>query len=377
MVASVNNANNGGVFYLSGSTAATIIDSQFTSNTAKTSGGVLCHRSSGTITTLRCTFTSNTASGNGGAIYVYSSGKYIDGSATIEGETVTGAENSSTFTSNTAKNGGAVCVEIKANTETAGEVVLYGSIFNSNEASTYGGAVAVIGAEASIYYCVFDSNIANNRGGSVYIESFSYELNEVNYIIPATLTMVGGEVKNGDTVEWASGTSYSGGIAVFYGAQATVTDTVFDNNRGYSGGAITSYGSGKLLTDAEAATYETVYTHVTLNNVTVKNNDGQNGAIYIGGAGQITANNLTATDNTTKGSGAVFYITSSSASTLNLNGATISGNTCSKGTVLGFINIANALNKVNIYKNSVTGADVQDNWDVLITGKLDGVTYLD
>ena len=375
MVASGNRANNGGVFYISGSTVATIADSEFTSNTASTSGAVICHRSSGTITTLRCTFTSNTASGNGGAVYIWASGKYVDGSPILDGENVVGVENGSTFTENSAKSGGAICAEIKEIAENAGEILLYGSVFNSNEASTHGGAVSVIGADASIYYCVFDLNVATNRGGSVYVCTFNDSEDEFDYGKPATLTMVGGEVKNGSSTGGASGTSYSGGLAVFYGAQATVTDTVFDNNAGYSGGAITSYGSDKILTDAEAGTYESVYSHVTLNNVTVKNSDGQNGAIYIGGAGQITANNLTATDNTTKGAGAVFYITSSSASTLNLNGATISGNTAKSG--LGFINIANALNKVNIYKNSVTGADVNDNWDVLVTGKLDGVTYLD
>ena len=380
MVASGNSGNNGGVFYISGSTVATIADSEFTSNTAKVSGGVLCHRSSGTITTLRCTFTSNTAGNYGGVVYLDTRGTYVDGSAILEDETVIGAENNSVFANNTAKSGGAIYVTLTKNENgipnASGEVLIYGSVFNSNEAmSTHGGAIAVTGADASIYYCLFDSNVANNRGGSVYVATFSYTLNEVDYVMPAALTMVGGEVKNGSTVTYTQSESYSGGLAVFYGAQATVTDTVFDNNAGYSGGAITSYGSDKILTDAETGTIEVVYTHVTLNNVTVKNSDGQNGAIYIGGAGQITANDLTATDNTTKGAGAVFYITSGSASTLNLNGATISGNTAKSG--LGFINIANALNKVNIYKSSVTGADVQDNWDVLVTGKLDGVTYLD
>ncbi len=199
--------------------------------------------------------------------------------------------------------------------------------------------------------------------------SFDYDVDGTTYRVTSTLTMVGGEVKNG-TVDktWSSSGSYGGGVAVFYGSQATLDGVVFDNNKAYSGGAITSYGSAKVLNGEETVT---VYTNVILNNVTVKNNDGQNGAIYVGGAGQMTVNGLVATDNTTKGSGAVIYLTSAN-SVLNVNSATLSGNKSgathndlTTGS-LGFIQTANSANTLNIYKAGVTGADVNDNWDVLI-----------
>ena len=182
------------------------------------------------------------------------------------------------------------------------------------------------------------------------------------YYIPSTLTMIGGEIKNGvvDT-SWSSSGSYGGGLMVNLGSQATLEGVTFDNNKAYSGGAITSYGSATVL--SSDGTEQKVYTNITLNNVTLTNNDGQNGAVYVGGAGQMTVNDLVATNNTSTGSAAVFYLTSAS-SILTVNSATISGNT-GKGS-LGFIQTANSANTLNIYKAGITGSDVNDNWDVLI-----------
>ena len=354
---------NGGAIYISGT--ADITDSEFIENSAKLGGAIY---TSGTTTTTGCTFTGNSAVENGGAVYV-AKGIYTDGEAVLEGETLTGAQNGSSFTSNTATNGGAICVEITASDAAAGTVKLYGSTFTSNSASTNGGALANIGADAEIYYSSFDSNSAGSKGGAIMSTSFDYDVDGTTHRVTSTLTMIGGEVKNG-TVDktWSSSGSYGGGIAVYYGSQATLDGVVFDNNKAYSGGAITSYGSAKVLNGEETVT---VYTNVILNNVTVKNNDGQNGAIYVGGAGRMTVHGLTAIDNTTKGSGAVIYLTSAN-SVLTVNSATISGNKSgathndlTTGS-LGFIQTANSANTLNIYKAGVTGADVNDNWDVLI-----------
>ena len=191
----------------------------------------------------------------------------------------------------------------------------------------------------------------------------SYEIDSATYHVPSTLIMVGGEVKNGVVDKtWSSSGSYGGGVGVFSGSQATITGVTFDNNKGYSGGAITAYGSATVL-DSEGVAQK-VYTNVILNSVTLTNNDGQNGAVYVGGAGQLTANDIVATNNTSTGTAAVFYLTSGN-SILTVNSATISGNT-GKGS-LGFIQTsASAANTLNIYKAGVTGADVNDNWDVLI-----------
>ena len=356
----------GGAIYAAGQ--VNLYGSKFVNNVATTSGGAIYAYNN--TNAINCTFTGNSATNDGGAVYVVAGKTYIDGEAVENEGVITNVVNGSTYTSNTAANGGAICVEVTKSTQTAGTIKLYGSTFTSNSASTYGGAVAVIGSAAEIYYCSFDSNTADKAGGAVAITSYDYKVDSVSYRITSTLTMVGGEVKN-NTVEttWSSSGSYGGGIIVYYGSQATIDGVVFDNNKAYSGGAITSYGSAKVKNGEEVTT---VYTNVILNNVTVKNNDGQNGAIYVGGAGRMTVNDLIATDNTTKGSGAVFYLTSAS-SVLTINSATISGNKAkadhndpTTGN-LGFVATANSANTLNIYKAGVTGADVNDNWDALIT----------
>ena len=354
-------SEHGGAIYVSGT--AFVTDSDFTDNEAKNGGAIYV---SGEAACAGCTFTGNSASENGGAVYIAANGKYTDGAAVAEGDSVIGATNGSTFTSNTAANGGAICVAITESEAVAGEAVIYGSKFTNNTATARGGAVALLGASAEIYYGIFDGNTANNAGGAIYASAFDYDIGETTYRVPSALTMVGGEVKNGNITGGASSSYYGGGLAVMYGAQAELDGTVFEANSGYSGGAIAVYGSAKLLEDADAGTYSTVYSNLVANNVTLKSNTGNNGAVYLGSYGKATFNGLIATDNATKGSGAVFYVTSNAATTLTVNSATLSGNTA-KGN-LGFVYMSQAKNVLNICKSLVVGSDVNDNWSTLITG---------
>ena len=367
-----NSSNgSGGAVYTSRD--ASFVGSIFKDNTAKNGGAIYLAKVyvAPTVTTSNVTFTGNSATANGGAVYVGTDATYTDGEAVLTDGEITGAINGSTFEENSAVNGGAICVEITKSTAVEGEAVLYGSTFNKNTASSYGGAIALIGCKASTYYCIFDENSATTNGGAIQATCFEYTSDEVTYRKISTLYMLGGEVKNSKlTVQSPSNSNYGGGLAVLYGSQAIIDGVTFDANKGYSGGAIASYGSATVQGEDD-----TVYTLVTLNNVTLKNNAGVNGAVYVGAAGQVIANNLVAENNKSTGNGAVFYTTSSSASTLIINGATISGNTDKNG--IGFIVKNKTDNILMINRSAVDGDDVKitetegvitDNWDVLIKG---------
>lgn len=331
-----SSGTNGGAIWLYNGTSISVSGGEFKENSTGSNGGAIY--SYNTVSLENVKFTSNTAT-NGGALYA------------LGASTVTGC----TFTENSAStNGGALY--------TSGTATVTSCTFTENSAGTNGGALLNIGGNATLTSCIFDSNTAGSKGGAIMSTSAENEVDGTTYYIPSTLTMIGGEVKNGivDTT-WTSSGSYGGGLMVNLGSHATLDGVTFDNNKAYSGGAITSYGSAGVLNSDGVS--QTVYTNVTLNNVTLTNNDGQNGAVYVGGKGQMTANGIVATNNTSSGTAAVFYLTSA-GSLLTVNSATISGNT-GKGSI-GFIQTANSENTLNIYKAGITGADVNDNWDVLI-----------
>jgi predicted outer membrane repeat protein len=210
-----NSARNGGAIYVNGGGVTDtetgedygyiyehynlnieVANSTFTSNSASDDGGAIY----GDVTANSSTFTSNSAGyydydyyyGNGGAIY---------GDVTA---------NSSTFTSNSANNGGAIYGDVTANSST----------FTSNSADEYGGAIY---GDVTANSSTFTSNSADEYGGAIY-----------------------GDVTANSSTFTSNSASEVGG-AIF--GSATANSSIFtSNSAGYYGGAIFSTnGSSSLI----------------------------------------------------------------------------------------------------------------------------------
>ncbi len=169
------NSGRGGVGYISGSNM-TLINSDFTNNSAWWSGGALC--TFGNITTIKtCNFVENSATIDGGVLYVAS------GSLGIE---------DSNFTSNhVVENGGGVLhaegagvlivrSRFEGNEVTSGEggvvwmteshMTVTSSHFLRNSAGWYGGVVGASKSDVTMTTCIFVINAATYAGGVVGVK---------------------------------------------------------------------------------------------------------------------------------------------------------------------------------------------------------------
>jgi len=312
---------NGGAIYTS--TTNTISNATFNQNGAVLGGAI--YVAGGATSTKDCSFSGNTAT-NGGAVYV-AKGTYTDGEAILTGESVTGAENGSTFSNNsstgTELGGGAIY--------TATGAVLQGSKFENNISALNGGAVYSTG-DLTTYYANFTKNETVGSGGAIYI------------IGDAELVVVGGTMKENKT-----GSSKSGGaIAAFENESKAsptcyISGTTFNGNSSYSGGAICLRNTGTTKTE-----------HV-LENITLTNNNGGNGTVYIYNNTKVTVSGLVATNNTASQRGSVFYVTSSNAPSLILKDAQVSGNVVK--SAIDIIHIANKSAVVDVYMDKISGDD--------------------
>ncbi len=174
-----NNANpSGGAVFING-LADTILDSTFKFNMVNELGGaVACYSNNQGAKITNSVFIGNAAS-NGGAVYWGSEGGSISGGEFIENEAFgdlggaifvdgAGLTITSTFTENSAVNGGAIAVFKDA--------TITESTFTNNTADNYGGAIYV---NSSAKLDITKSAMKNNtaiRGSSIYsngtIESF-------------------------------------------------------------------------------------------------------------------------------------------------------------------------------------------------------------
>ncbi len=313
---------NGGAIHTTG--AANINDSEFRGNSAKLGGAVYVNGS--TTVTKGCIFTENSAT-TGGAIYV-AKGTYTDGDAVLDGENVIDSQNGSTFSNNdstgTELGGGAIY--------SATGAVLYGSEFVGNTSKFNGGAVYSVG-DLTVYHSDFTENQSSGSGGAIYI------------IGDVELLVVGGIMKNNKTAS-----SKNGGAICAYenedkiGPTCTIRGTVFDGNSSYSGGALSLRNQGEAKTE-----------HL-LENITLINNKGGNGAVYIYNNTKVTVSGLVADNNVSTNNGSVFYVTSSKAPALVIKDAQISGNS-DKSDEINFVYIANKTAVVDIYTDKISGDD--------------------
>ena len=224
------NNNAGGVLFLESNSTTTINNSNFVANGNNMRNAAAIYNLGNTAIT-DSTFTSNTAS-NGGAIYNAASG---DKALTVT---------DSIFTDNIATNqGGAIYnsgtvnyTATKAQTisgNTAGS--LAGAIFNS-------GTLNFIGGE----YLTFNGNEttksnANNGGGAIY--------NAATGVIAG---MNGMKFRNNA----ASGSSNGGAIRNQGLIQGGIKNSIFTSNTGYSGGAIYNTATGNNALTVKNSTFK-------------------------------------------------------------------------------------------------------------------------
>ena len=252
-----NSADNGGVFYLHGTTA-NIAGGTFSGNTASTSGGV-CYAtnhdeddsSDGDVTV---NLTGGTFSGNsalyGGALYL----NYDASASSYRAALNLGAV---TMENNRAVNGGAIAnhggtiadasAAVKTFTGNSGkynvgtddEPVFIGNggaIFNN-------GTVTLSNAVFSGNYCVGNGGAVNNlEAGTVTLTGAKFESNSA----------LGESVSVGD-VDWAALASNTGcGGALQNWGTAALINACFTDNSAHDGGAIAN-GAGANLTLSQTA----------------------------------------------------------------------------------------------------------------------------
>ena len=326
----------GGAISVARGTALTLTDSTFKNNTSGTNGGAIWLYTAATLEVNECEFSGNSTGTNGGAIYSYNT------------LSITNTE----FANNTAASGGALYC--------SGTLSATNTTFASNVASKYGGAIYASG-DLTATNCDFTNNKATTEhGGAIYITG------------AVELRVIGGTMRGNETVASKGG----GAIAVYANDDkecptAYISGTVFEDNSAYSGGAIALYN-----TNAENKIEHTI------ENVTLINNEGGNGNIYIYNNTKVTVRGLVANNNTATQRGSVIYVTSSNAPTLILESAEVSGNVV-KGAI-DIIHIANKSAVVNVCMDQISGDDfvaagitdttdiTADGWSTLINNASSG-----
>lgn len=286
---------------------------------------------SGTITSLTGKFIGNTAtpdgvnSGRGGAIYNTGTSKIKNITAVFEG--------------NAADKGGAIS---NAGTGSSGEITISGSEFNSNTATTSGGAIHNMSKGImNISGSHFNGNTANNNGatlsggGAIYnlgqleVSDTDFSGNEANY---------GGAILNVDESEdeatrTIKNSTFSGNTAKVAGGAilniSTVADadimnienSTFSDNTALLGGAIYNTGTmnmGGNLT-SQPASMKIVGSTFSDNTATQKG-----GAIYNGGDMTIDSGSVF-TSNSAQYGGAIY-----TEGTMTVADATFDGNSATQ-----------------------------------------------
>ena len=237
-----NQASNGGGVYSEGT--LTISGGQIDSNVATTNGGGIY--SDGTLTMeennvgSHASLRFNTAGSYGGG--VFAKGTFNMSSGQIG--------------SNTAQNGGGVCIYMGTFNATGGSIgYVVGTIHRGNIATNSGGGVYLYhGSTANLKGVAIQNNTAQNGGG---VATDNYSTNRV------TLDE-GCEIANN------TASSNGGGVYISSGSLYVVDAEIHDNEASSNGGAIYS-NSGFTITWAE------IYNNTATN--------GSGGAIYISGGG--------------------------------------------------------------------------------------------
>ncbi len=376
-VYSGNNAVNGGAIYL---LKGNLYSKQIVieGNTASNGGAIYVH-TDGFVEMERTTLSNNKATSYGGAISLYSTketsgGDYVLSGVTFSNNVVTNG------------NGGAIYVYyglLVLNGFTDENSVTYNSTLSNNTAlNGNGGAIAVEGyGIIQVIEVTFTSNSAKNGG------ALSFSASETDRIIPAEsenklVEVILGENGKGNTAtnggavyvskglfNISSSTSISyntatngGGIYACEEGSLVVTNSTVSENTAVK-------GAGIYFASVSVSGNVSLYGVLITNNSTVENSFGMGGGIYIaqnslGALYSYSYNNAgtiiktTITSNTSYAGGAGVYI---AGGQVILQNTTISSNTTSTFTGAGLLVAGGAVSieNVTITSNVIT-AEVKD-----------------
>lgn len=368
----------GGAIYMPKSTSAylylggenAVVDSKvvFDGNVSDVGAGAIHARN--VLSVENTVFSNNQAmGGNGGAI---TGGLMI---MSIE---------SSSFDNNIASgNGGAIYYSESNGKEGVADLTAANTQFTNNEAASDGGAVYVATeAQACFSECVFEGN-ASNDGAAFYSTNAKSDFDSVDFIDNASVatggavaiytsstsvmnavtatnntSKLGGflytknsELKIYDSlIQQNSSTSNGGGIALYDNAVTSVYNTTFDGNESGTnadgnGGALFAYTGG---------------TNTVVHSCTFKNNSGDyGGAVYASNKSLMDMYNNKATGNSANKGGFLYQTTT--GTTINLVGITLSGNTAITGGPIIWGNSTGAV--LNIDKAQYVDRDYVGDWD--------------
>ena len=347
-----DNFADGGALAISGSSTITnsIFKNNYAEGTNTAKGGAIYVMGIDTLTISGSTFSQNETIGTnsrGGAIFTSSS-------LVVKGNT--------TFTSNTAAEGGAIYVEeiVENDSPESKLTVESGVIFDKNTANYEGGAIFNVSRhENTITGATFTSNEATNAGGAIAnygkltITDSTFGGETSNYgnsspnggaIYNTTYNGVASEIAltgsnnfNNNYAASNGGAIYNHGIMTIGSADDADSVNTFKNNEsGINGGAIYNTGGGELtisgtnLFESNSATTENggaIYNigALTINegSTFVSNSANESGgAIYSAGSGNNTIKGATFKGNSAGSYGGAIY----NSSNLTISSSTFGGN---------------------------------------------------
>ncbi|MBR2466591.1 MAG: hypothetical protein IKB38_06660 [Clostridia bacterium] len=365
-------ATEGGALYIAGESVVEITGSLIKNNSSLKYGGAISVRSS-YLTLNGSDIIGNKASANGGAIYVsYQSNREINSKVEIS---------DSAFESNeTAANGGAIYATRRSAIEDAWNILtVTDSVFKSNKAGANGGALYTL-ANVGVYIqgSEFTENSAtateDGAGGALYIYGSRVEINGAEFNLNSASDL-GGALRIESSADVVMNNVTARRNSASIGGFAHVTEStlniyssnISENSAVKNGGAIYAY-TGTVLN-----AYDTVFsantsgdngaalmlytggTKTVLHTCTLDGNiaGGVGGGLYISNKSLVDIYDLTATNNgATKGG---FMYETTTGTSVNLVGITVSGNTAAEGGAIIWGNSVGAV--LNIDKLKYTDKD--------------------
>ena len=309
----------------------TLKDLTITDNTGTHGGGV--HIESGNVTIDGCTITENEAAGNGGGVYVTD-----DSTVAVVGGEI--SSNTSTGVEQTASGGGGLYTN--NSTVTLDKVTITGNQ-TINDSRNDGGGILAVGSDLTITGSTITENTAPDCGGGLFLshtnanitgstiegnqakQGAGVYLNDSPDVAEADCT--GSHTHNitGTEINHNTASSLGGGMYVGTKSNVTLTGSTLEGNAstdktGGQGGAIVAYGAGDI----------------TLDSTTITNNDAAaGGGLFSLGVAvsdtHITLRNNTKFTGNTAASGAGIYLVRSSGNNilLELSDSAIDNNTAS------------------------------------------------
>ncbi|MBO5287170.1 MAG: hypothetical protein J6B34_03515 [Clostridia bacterium] len=354
--------SGGGAVYCAGPVVA--VDTTFEANSSENGGAFYASSKYGTMEFDSCDFIGNSATEGGGVVST-------SGHTTLKKDVDLTIKNS-TFTGNTAANGGVAKLgELNVTS-------IENSVFKENTTTSTGGVLHVTSATVTINNVELDSNTASS--GIIYATYVADEETQENILSSITINKLNAE-----------GNAVTGNGGVIYAVQTNldVYNSVFKSNNAkagsvmylYTGVTVNIYASSFIgnacdesnTGNAAALFIYTGGTPALVHSCTFVGNTsaGLGGAMTISNKTVAHLYNITAIDNSAL-KGGVLYETSA-GTVITISGLTVSGNTATGGGSIIWGNTANAklyINKDNHVDLDIEGALPSDYWTSAIANKL-------